>query len=300
MPAIVDAFWRACLYLFRPRVILISLLPLAAGIASVLALAWGFWEPAVHAVRATLEGWSLLEAALKWVDAVSGASFRAVLAPLVVVVLTVPVFVGMALLMVALVVTPVIVRIVAARRFPALECRRGAGFWSSLGWSSACTLAALAMQAASVPLWLVPPVVLVLPPLIWGWLAFRIMSFDALAQHADPVERRALIQRHRWPLLAMGVVCGYLGALPTLLWVSSVTTLIFAPVLVIASVWLYTLVFVFASAWFVHYCLAALQDLREPLPATPTMTAPAGPAALVADPVPALPPPGASDNSPSA
>jgi hypothetical protein len=61
----------------------------------------------------------------------------------------------------------------------------------------------------------------------------------------------------------MGVVCGYLGALPSLLWVSSAATLMLAPVLLMASVWLYTLVFVFAALWFVHFCLAALNRIRD-------------------------------------
>jgi hypothetical protein len=263
MHQIVDAFWRAALYLFRPRIFLVSLLPLAAGIGVVLLLGWLYWEGAVAAVRETLQGWSLLDAMLKWVDTVTGASFRAVFAPMVVVALAVPVVVAMSLLMVTLTVTPVIVGLVSRRRFPHLERRVGAGFWASTAWSLACTIAALALQAASAPLWLIPPLVLILPPLIWGWLACRVLAFDALAVHADAAERRQLMISQRWPLLAMGVVCGYLGALPSLLWVSSAATLMLAPVLLMASVWLYTLVFVFAALWFVHFCLAALNRIRD-------------------------------------
>jgi hypothetical protein len=135
------------------------------------------------------------------------------------------------------------------------------------------------LQAASAPLWLIPPLVLILPPLIWGWLACRVLAFDALAAHADAAERRQLMISQRWPLLAMGVVCGYLGALPSLLWVSSAATLMLAPVLLMASVWLYTLVFVFAALWFVHFCLAALNRIRDQAPAaragTVVTTAPA-------------------------
>jgi hypothetical protein len=51
---------------------------------------------------------------------------------------------------------------------------------------------------------------------------------------------------------------------------------VFAPLLVLASVWLYTLVFAFASLWFAHFTLAQLAHLRPPpaaAPAAPT-TAP--------------------------
>jgi MFS family permease len=103
---------------------------------------------------------------------------------------------------------------------------------------------------------------LLIPPLIWGWLTTRVMSFDALAEHASADERRALLTTHRWPLLLIGIVTGYLGAAPALIWAFSAAALIFAPVLIAVSVWLYTLVFAFSSLWFTHYLLAALQRLR--------------------------------------
>ena len=65
----------------------------------------------------------------------------------------------------------------------------------------------------------------------------------------------------------MGVVTGYLGAAPSLLWAMSALTLVFAPLLILVSVWLYTLVFAFSALWFAHYLLAALQRLRAPKPA---------------------------------
>jgi hypothetical protein len=99
-----------------------------------------------------------------------------------------------------------------------------------------------------------------------------VFAFDVLAAHASAEERRVLLRQRRWPLLAIGVVCGYLGAAPSLLWAASAATLIFAPLLVVASVWLYTLVFAFAACWFAHYLLGALAALRArpaPVPAVP-------------------------------
>jgi hypothetical protein len=111
-----------------------------------------------------------------------------------------------------------------------------------------------------------------------------VLGFDVLALHATPAERRQVLRQHRWPLLAMGVVCGYLGALPSLLWAVSAAALIFAPLLVVVSVWLYTLVFVFSSCWFAHFALAELQRLRGALaPAVGVPSAPAAPIALIAE-----------------
>lgn len=263
MSAIFDAFWRAVVHCMHPRVILWSLVPLLLAGGLVGTLGWAYWESTVAAVRGALEQWSLVAAMLKWLDSVGGGALRSLLAPLIVVALSVPVIVVITLLLVALVVTPAVVHMVAARRFPSLQKLEGGSWWQGLGWSLACTAAALAALVLSIPLWFVPPLVAVLPPLIWGWLTCRVFAFDVLASHASAAERRRILRTRRWPLLAIGVACGYLGALPSLLWAASAATLIFAPILVVVSVWLYTVVFAFASCWFAHYALAELQRLRS-------------------------------------
>lgn len=291
MKELLDAFWRAGAYCLHPKVIGLSLLPLVVSAAAALLLGWFYWEAALAAVRGTLESWQLVDAALTWVESLVGASFRAVLAPLIVVMFAVPVVVVVSLLLVAWLMTPAIVRLVVARRFPALTRKQGAGLLLGLAWSLGCGVVALVALLVSLPLWLIPPVVLIVPPLIWGWLTYRVLSFDVLADHADGAERRTLMQRHRWPLLAMGIITGYLGAAPSLLWAFSAITLVIAPLLVVVSIWLYTLVFGFSALWFAHFLLAALAALRGEAAAAPADRV-AEPAVLpvAAGAPPALPP----------
>ncbi|MCK6420240.1 MAG: EI24 domain-containing protein [Aquabacterium sp.] len=291
MKRMLDAFWRAAAYCLHPTVIGLSLLPLLVGGALSLLLGWLYWDAAVAGMRAILESMSLLEAALRWVESMVGGSFRAVLAPLFVVLLAVPVLVVASLLLVAALMAPAVVSLVARRRFPALERRRGAGVLTSIAWSLTCTALALVALLATVPLWLIPPLVLLLPPLIWGWLTYRVMSFDALADHADASERHQVMREHRVPLLAMGVITGYIGAAPTLLWALSAATLVFAPVLVVASIWLYTMIFAFSMLWFAHYALAALSELRARKPVQPAAVEVPVPAPVQALPASAAPPP---------
>ena len=260
---LLDAFWRATAYCLHPKVIALSLAPLVIVGGAAALLGYFFWEPAVAAVRATLEDWTLLAVLFSWLDTIGATGFRSVIAPLVIVALAVPVFVVASLVVVAWLMTPALVRLIAARRFPSLERREGGGLWQSLVWSTACTLAALLALVASIPLWFIPPLVLVLPPVIWGWLTYRVFAFDALALHATREERRRLIAEHRWTLFGMGIACGYLGSAPSLLWVAGAMTLVFAPFLIVVSIWLYTLVFAFSALWFTHYLLAALRDLRS-------------------------------------
>ena len=262
MTLILDSFWRAVAYCLHPRVILLSLAPLVVVGGLAAFAGWYGWEAAVAGVRESLESWSLLGPMFRWLDAIGASGFRGVLAPLLVVAAAVPIVVVLVLLIVAVTMTPAIVRLVAARRFPALECRRGGTFWQSAATSIGCTVVALIALFVSMPFWLIPPLVLVLPPLVWGWLTYRVLGFDVLAEHASPLERRALLAAHRGPLIAMGVVCGYLGAAPAIVWATSALALVLAPILLVVSVWLYTLVFAFSSLWFAHYALAALEVLR--------------------------------------
>lgn len=282
MKLMLDSFWRAAAYLLMPRVIGLSLLPLLIAGGLALVLGYFFWEIAVSGVRSAIESLSLVETLLAWLDRTAGPSFRTVIAPLVVVVLALPLVVVVSLLLVAMLMTPAIVSLVAERRFAGLARLRGAALWQSVLWSLGWTLVALLALLVTLPLWFfVPPLLLLIPPLIWGWLTTRVMSFDVLAEHASADERRALLKTHGWPLLIIGLVSGYLGAAPSLLWAASAVTLIMAPILVPVAVWLYTLVFAFSALWFAHYALAALQQMRQQ--AQTVAPAPAHPESLVID-----------------
>lgn len=257
-----DSFWRAVASCVHPRVVLWSLLPLVLAGLLVGGLGMAHWEAAVAGVRAMLEQWSLLESLMRWLSAIGMNQLRSLLAPMLIVALALPVVALVSLLLVALVVTPAVVRLVAARRFADLAAARAVPWWQGPLWALACTAAALLALAVSTPLWLVPPLVLVLPPLIWGWLICRVLGFEVLARHATPAERRQVLRQQRWPLLLMGMACGFMATLPAAVWTLGPLALAFAPVLSLVAVWLYTLVFAFASCWFAHFALAALRRLR--------------------------------------
>ena len=263
MSLILDSFWRAALYCLHPRVMLLSLLPLAIMVALSFAAGYWYWEPAVAAVTAWLESNALLAVTLGWLDSVGLGALRSVLGPLVVLFMATPLIVITALLLVGLMMTPSMVTLVAQRRFPALERRRGASWATGLFWSLASTLMALLAMVASLPLWLIPPLIMVLPPLIWGWLTYRVFAYDVLADHASADERKALFAQHRHQFLVLGIITGYLGALPSVLWASGAMFIAMAPLLIPLAIWIYTLVFAFSALWFAHFGLGALVKLRE-------------------------------------
>jgi hypothetical protein len=264
MPLFFDALWRAAAYCAHPRVIALSLVPLLLAGGAMAWLGWLFWEQTLDAVRALLERWALVDAMLRWIEVHVGIGARTLIVPLIVVTLVLPAAVLLTLLLVAWLMTPALVSLVLGRRFPGIAASQGATRAQCLLGSLGYTALALLALVVSLPLWLVPPLALVLPPLIWGWLVYHVMSFDVLARHASADERRSLLRRHRWPLWSIGITAGMLGTAPGLLWTLGWPALLpLAPIVVPLLVWVYTLVFAFAALWFAHYALAALAVLRS-------------------------------------
>lgn len=263
MGLLLDSFWRALAYCLHRRVIAWSLFPLLLMAAMVWGLGYFFWADAVLWVQELLDGAGWLHALWQWLQGQGLGSASEIIAPVLVVLCTTPVIVVVSLLLVALFMTPALVDLVAQKRFAALERKQGGSMAASIFWSLGSTAIALIALLVSLPLWFLPPMLLVIPPLIWGWLTYRIMAFDALAAHASKSERRSLFMRHRWPLILMGVICGYMGAAPGMVWASGIVFLAAFWLLIPVAIWIYALVFAFSSLWFAHYCLAALQRLRE-------------------------------------
>jgi hypothetical protein len=262
MRLLLDSFWRAVAYCFMPRVMLLSLMPLA--LLLVLSLSWGYfyWEPTQDWVRDTLSSWLLLQSALDWLQDHGAGHLQSVLVPIVVIFAITPVLVILTLLAVSWLMSPGLIKLVVDRRFGHLAIKRGGSLWTSLFWTLVSTLAALLAMVITLPLWLVPPLMFVVPPLIWGWLSYRVMVFDALLKHASREERIAIGRKHRLWLLLIGVLTGYLGALPSVVWASGALFAAAFLVLVPVAVWIYALVFAFTALWFAHYSLAALEQHR--------------------------------------
>ncbi len=263
MSKLLDSFWRAAMYCLHPRVIALSVLPVVIMGVLSLGLGYFFWESALTLVRSNLDSYELVNTMVRWLERLGLSGLRLVLAPALLLFLAIPVIVISALLFVAVFMTPAMVALVAERRFPQLERKKGGSMLASLFWSLGSTALAVIALLVSIPLWLIPPLILILPPLIWGWLTYRVMSYDSLVEHASSEERRQIFKENRAALLGIGVLSGYLGAAPSLIWASGAMFVAMAPILVPVAIWIYTLVFAFSSLWFAHYTLAALEQLRK-------------------------------------
>ena len=142
MTLFLDSFWRAVAYCLHPRVIALSFLPLVIMVALSLGLGYFFWDAALDWVRALLDASDLLTtmwalAARAW----ARATCKSVLAPLIVMFAVTPLIVIVSLLLVAALMTPALVALVAERRFPQLERKKrrlAAGQHRSGRWAPRC------------------------------------------------------------------------------------------------------------------------------------------------------------------
>ena len=285
MKLLIDSFWRSALYCLYPRVIGLSVLPLVLIVALSWLLGYLYWDTAVAFVGSWLDASAWLATVWRWLEGVGLGNLKTVVAPLLVIFAFTPLVVVASLLAVSFMMTPSLTRMVAERRFAGLQRKHGGSLLLSLWWTFFSLVLALGALVLTLPMWLVPPLALVLPAFIWGWLTYRVMAFDVLAEFASVEERNTLMARHRMSFLAMGVVTGLMGAAPSLVWASGALFAAAFVILVPVAIWIYTLVFAFSSLWFAHFGLAALQALRdEPQPVAVDAVLPATPTAVSTSP----------------
>jgi len=130
---------------------------------------------------------------------------------------------------------------IASRRFPQLARRHGGGIAGSL-MNSVVALAGMALLgAASIPLWLLPPLWPLIPVAIMGWVNQRVLRYDALAEHATADEMRSIFAARRGALYLLGAILALLAYVPLVGFL--------APVL-------------FGLA-FIHFLLDELESLRK-------------------------------------
>lgn len=266
MNDLLRSFGRALASALHPRMLWLTFKPFIVATVAWGVLLWFFWQTLTGATRTWLDEWSFTATLYHLFDWLGFSALHAVIAPFIVIAMAIPLIVVTVLLLIAMLSMPAVIRFLAARQFAELEMRRGGTWYGSLGQALWTTLLCLVLLIVTLPLWLVPPFFALIPPLLWGWLTYRVMTYDALALHATRDERRELVRRHRLPLLMIGIVSGLLGSVPTLLWASSVWLIVLFPVITTVTIWIYAFILVFSALWFGYYCLRALQRMRAEAP----------------------------------
>lgn len=262
MQLVMTSFGRALLSQLHFRMLLLTIWPFLLSLLLWGVVLWLGLQPMIDWLQAWFADNNLFQSAASVLGWFGLGALKTVLVPLIAMWLLLPLMVVTALVFVGAIAMPAIVKHVSDRHYPQVARLRGGSLAGSLSMSLGSFLVFAVLWLVTLPLNAVPLLAFVLQPALWGWLTYRVMAYDALAEHASADERRALMRTHRWPLLAIGIAAGAMGAAPTLLWLGGALSVILFPLLAGVSIWLYVLVFVFSGLWFQHYVLAALQRQR--------------------------------------
>jgi hypothetical protein len=263
MRAVLNAYGRALASQLSVRMLLLSALPFALSVALWGTLLYFGMQPLIDYVQVLFEQYGIYKASGGMLSSMGLGVLKAVVVPLVAMLLLLPLMILTSLLVMGIVAMPAIGRHVSARQFADLDMRQGGSTLGSLAINFGSVLLFVPLWLMTLPLYFFAPLALAAQVALWGWLTARVMSYDALAAHASADERRAIMQRHRWPLLAIGMVSGAFGALPGIVWIGgALISVVLFPFLAMLSIWLYLVIFIFTGLWFQYYCLQALRELR--------------------------------------
>lgn len=217
--------------LLRPGIMVHAVWPPLAALIGWGAVAFQVWTPARLWVGQHLPDWNWLTQSFLG-DWLATAALMLFFAPFVYFT---------TLLLMATFALPRMLAIVAASDYADVARRGRDAVVGSLINTLGAGLLFVVGWIVTLPLLLIPGVILVLPIAWTAWLNQRTFRFDALAEHATPSERHLIVREARQGLYGGGVLSALLAHVPLLNF--------------------------FAPAWtallFVHICLLRLRRLRS-------------------------------------
>ena len=235
-----QAFRRALASQLHPRMLAALFMPFLIAFLGAVVLLWLFWQPLTGWLDQEASSWGFFNTIDGWLVAVGLFSLKLWLVPLLAVGLLLPMAGILGLVVAAIFVMPIVLHHLERREYQGLG-RQGRhttalGVWNAvwvgllfcLGW------------LFTMPLWLIPPMPLVLPVFWWAFALNRMLRVDAMIEHASPAERRLLWRRHNRQLWLIAACLAVVNLIP-LFWI---------------------VMPVFSALVYAHFCLEAIRRLR--------------------------------------
>ncbi len=212
MQAILDALGRAFKSLFHPKMLVLTLWPMLLSLLFWGGLFWWFWDAWVGDLTRLSQGYGVEDRLTNW-----GFAWVAHwLVSLLLFSMMLPAIYVTSLLFTAIFVMPTMLNFVAERDYPELEKKR---FGTNLGsvWSAVVAVVVfLLLWVLTLPLWLIPFGVFIVPTLLSAYLNQRLFIYDALTDHADRAEFDQIKERTQGRQFGMGALLGFVHYIPVL------------------------------------------------------------------------------------
>ena len=222
MQGVLTAFGRAIVSQLHPRMLALLLVPFVLAIIFWAATAYWLWAP----MTGWLQGWLFDGGWLASIDAwaesrgFSGLSQWSV--ALLALLIIAPMMFATAVVLIAVFAMPLVIRHLANGPYRDVAREGSMAVGPSVWNAVSSTLLFVVGYLVSLPLWLIPPLALVVPWLWWSWLTARVMRFDALVEHASTGERGAAIAEHRRDYFLLALIVTLLNYVPPLFLITPV------------------------------------------------------------------------------
>lgn len=223
MDRAIAALLRAFASQLHPKMLALLVVPFVVAILFWIVVGFLVWDPLTSWLAGSvydtegISGWIWSMAAT-----IGLKSLRDFMTASTALMLVLPMMAATAMLIIAVFAMPMVTRHLGNRHYQDVT-RRGSWSVAASIWNAlSATLLFIIGYLATLPLWFIPPLGLIVPWLWWGWLTARLMRFDSLVEHADTQERRELIQRHRRSFLLLGLLVSALNYIPPLFLVTPV------------------------------------------------------------------------------
>jgi CysZ protein len=215
MRTVLGAIGYGAANLLHPRMLWLMVWPmlLAAGLWGIAALF--LW------VRTAMRIAEIIQAGLDMVH-VQAPDAALIAAHAVLFLLFVPLVWLTALFILGVFGMGQMVDHVATVSFPNLERRHGGGTAGSIANGLGTLLGMVALAVVTLPLWLLAPLWPLIPLIIFAWANQRLLRYDALADHADREEMRAIFRQRRGHLYLLGLLLALVAYIPVVGFVAPV------------------------------------------------------------------------------
>jgi hypothetical protein len=240
MQRILTAFGRAVVSQLHPKMLALLVGPFLLAIVFWVLTAFFVWTPLTDRLQGWMFGSGPLARLDAWASGYGVSGLSEWIPALLALLLVVPVMFATAVVLVAVLAMPMVIRHLGGGTYRDVAQRGSMSIAASVWNAVSTSLLFVAGYLASLPLWLIPPLALIVPWLWWSWLTARVMRFDSLVEHATPVERRETIAARRREYFLLALLVTALNYIPPLFLVT--------PVL--------------SALAFSHYSLAVLREQR--------------------------------------
>src|SRR5699024_1597243 len=169
------AFRRAFVSQWHPKMLAAILMHFIIALLGIIVLLWMFWTPLTGWLDNQASQWDTVNAIDDWMLAWGWVSVKLYLVPIMAAGILFPMAGILGLVIAAIFVMPVVLRHLERREYKGLE-RQGEHALTVATWNALVAGAVFVIGwVLTMPLWLFPPLAVVLPIFWWAFAFNRIM-----------------------------------------------------------------------------------------------------------------------------